>query len=237
MKNHIIFCLVLALSLTSNSGANIFTAIDNNKLAEVQAEVTANPNVISSKFDAYTGMTPLMRAAMQGRQDIFDFLVSRGASLTEADNAGFTPIIYAANGGHVAIVKQIVAKNPKTVQVITKSGETPVLAILSRYTANIQDKRVVPNTKEYLHKIEDIIQFLLNNGVPVNAKNNAGTNALMLAAGSGLESVVDILLSKGADICAKGPFNRTVSDFAANQTLRDKLEHLEEEKCWGHIAR
>ena len=58
------------------------------------------------------------------------------------------------------------------------------------------------------------LKIMLDQGVDVNAKNNDGDNALLVAAKMGHASATEFLLGKGADVNAKNDYGDTALIFA-----------------------
>ncbi len=71
--------------------------------------------------------------------------------------------------------------------------------------------------------VERVIDLLLAHGAVLNAADDRGRTALMIAASLGDAATVDILLRRGADRAFKDKDGKTALDLAANTAVREKL--------------
>ena len=55
------------------------------------------------------GITPLMRAALRGKQSAFQVLIQNGADLTLKDNNGCSLLHKATQGGNTSIVNELLS--------------------------------------------------------------------------------------------------------------------------------
>jgi ankyrin repeat protein len=69
----------------------------------------------------------------------------------------------------------------------------------------------------------DVVELLLDAGAPVDAVDNRGRTALMIAAELGHAPVVEILLARGADGSIADKSGKRAADLAANERVREKL--------------
>jgi uncharacterized protein len=67
--------------------------------------------------------SPLMMAALKGQQDVVTRLIARDADINKP---GWTPLHYAATGGHVAIMKQLLDKYA-FIDAQSPNGTTPLM--------------------------------------------------------------------------------------------------------------
>ncbi len=68
------------------------------------------------------------------------------------------------------------------------------------------------------------VKSLLENGVDVNARNDDGVTALMLAVRYGYEKIAKLLLEKNADVNAQDQDGNTALDLASDLEIRKMLE-------------
>jgi len=69
----------------------------------------------------------------------------------------------------------------------------------------------------------DHCELLIEKGANVNLKSTTGETALMLAAASGNEKLVNLLIKKGADVDAENKVKETVLTYA-NRAIANKTE-------------
>ena len=80
-----------------------------------------------------------------------------------------------------------------------------------------------------------IVDLLLSSGAEIEAVNNVGMTALMLAAQHNLADVAEVLISRGANLNAKDNNGRTakqLADLQGHHDLAKKLPLLAKKK--GH---
>ena len=130
--------------------------------------------------------TALAYAASQGRAEIAMLLIERGADIEAQGEPADGPVLHsAAEGGSMIIVRALAERG-----------------------ANLQVKD--QNRRTALHKAayyghSDVVEFLVDNGLDVNAKANEsssggyGVTPLHHAATSGDDKTVQVLINRGAD--------------------------------------
>src|SRR5262249_3474435 len=69
----------------------------------------------------------------------------------------------------------------------------------------------------------DVVTLLLDAGAQIDAVDNRGRTALMIAAELGRAAIVDALLARGADRSIADKAGKRAADLAANAGLREKL--------------
>jgi ankyrin repeat protein len=74
--------------------------------------------------NSLTGSTPLHYATRMGHLGIIEALVRRGADLNGEDYSQNTPLIEAANGGHIDVVKFLLKQPGINVNAADMGGET-----------------------------------------------------------------------------------------------------------------
>jgi ankyrin repeat protein len=127
--------------------------------------------------------TPLHVAAREGRSDIAKLLVDHGADAGVKNYEGLTPLHVALSGKHQEIA-QYLLRHAGKIDVETRAnpaGATPLLMAVSAGYATVAVE-------------------LIQRGADVNARGGwEGNSALHFAARNGDRSLVELLLSKGAD--------------------------------------
>jgi len=88
---------------TSYVHDKIFNAICDNDMTEFTKLCKTNINTRESKY----GGTPLHFTSGQGKVDMTNMLLDKGAKVDALDNFGNTPLLLAACAGHIVITNSI----------------------------------------------------------------------------------------------------------------------------------
>jgi ankyrin repeat protein len=139
------------------------------------------PDEAAALADDSAGLTPFEAAAL-GRNDLLGTLLASDASAANA---------FAADG-HTALGLAAFFGRPAAVRLLLAHGAEPALA-----SAN--DMHVQPLHAAVAGRSREIVELLLDRGVDVNARQQAGYTALMGAAAAGREDLIDLLIGHGAD--------------------------------------
>lgn len=169
------------------------------------------------------GATALFTAAENGRLEVVQSLVERGADLNRSTTEGNSPLGQAVADGHLEVVKYLVSKGASTTHNY-KNGNTPLhLAVLGGHLnivnalkpsqANLRAKNRQGYTPLYLAASEGRLDFVkLFRSMDVDLKSHQsgeGESPLMAAAENGHLDVLKYLADAGEDIRHKDQNNRT----------------------------
>ena len=185
---------------------DLFAAIKAGDLERVKALVSADPSLVDAQSSA--GESAILTAVYNGRKEIANLLVARGATLTlfeacaagefdpverlvglgAAVNAfspdGWTPLHLAAFFGHPKIVELLLARAADVrARSRNANGNTPLHAALAA------NRKVVAG-------------LLIGAGADVNAEDAAGWRPLHLAAANNDLDALKALVAQGADVAA-----------------------------------
>lgn len=114
--------------------------------------------------------SPLMLAALKGQQDLVTRLIARDA---DVNKPGWTPLHYAATGGHVAIMKQLL-EHYAFIDAESPNGSTPLM-MAAMYGSSAA------------------VQLLLDEGADTAMKNQLGMTALDFAQRANRPDAVRLL--------------------------------------------
>jgi ankyrin repeat protein len=168
-------------------------------------------------------------AAYFGLKEAVKLLLADSVDPDSKNTEGQTPLLWAAENGHEAVVRQLLEHkadiNAKTnnnrwtaLYVAAESGHEAVVRLLLEHKADVEAKNNYGETA--LHRAarnghEAVVQLLLDHKADVEAKNNYRWTALYNAAWNGQEAVVQLLLDHKADVKAKAYNGMTALHRAA----------------------
>ncbi|KAG4256551.1 hypothetical protein FPRO03_14015, partial [Fusarium proliferatum] len=177
-----------------------------------------------------------------------------GIDIDGEDSDGRTPLWWAAERGHEAVV-QLLLEWSASVEAADKDGRTPLLCAVAQghetvvqllldwgANTNAVDKDGrTPLWWASLEGHEAIVRLLLDWGADTEAADKDGQTPLRLAADRGHEATVQLLLDQGADTDAAGKNGQTPLWLAALKGHKDIVRLLIErnasveaaDRWWG----
>jgi len=201
---------------TEGNNALINAAAGNSlEIVKILEEETKNINHKNNE-----GQTALMLGVKGNSEDVVSYLIENGAKVNVADNDGNNLVYYWANS----------AKRGRDGRVFAPS-ETK-LALLKN--EGLVVTKAQPNGNTLLHVAVQnndlaLVKKAIEWNVAVNAKNNEGNTALLLAAlNSKNTEILKYLLKNGADKSITTDFEESAYDLASeNEVLTNNGESLE----------
>lgn len=201
--------IVLATALISASAVaapkNWWINITNDRASDVRAMIARGVDVNSVNAD---GEPAIMQAIRQGAWGVYDILAADRRTNVNAENRlGETPLMYLAIVGETARAQALIKRGAQ----VNRLGWTPL-----HYAAS----------RGHL----DTVKMLLANGAQVNAPGPDGTSALMMAAFSGEQPIVQALLNAGADPAMQTLQKQSAADWARKRGFNElgrKLDAVE----------
>jgi len=156
-------------------------AAEEGNIKEIQRLIGEGIDIDSKDED---GFTAIHWAAQEGFEEVTKILIQKGADINSQDEEGSPPLEVACLYNHFGIVKLLFNHNVDIT--INNDGYT---ALHAAATAS--------NPK--------MIEFLLDAGFDVNARDNNGTDwaPLHWAAEEGYAKAVKLLVKRGADIYSR----------------------------------
>ena len=125
--------------------------------------------------------TPLHHAASKGHLKIVQLLLESGVSANPIDKKGWSPLMAAVNGGHLAVVKEMLNISSVDINQVSFDGMSPLSMAVS-----LGDYKMT--------------KFLINNGAHLDMTNfTNGWSPLFYAVQYGRFEVAHYLLLRGAD--------------------------------------
>eukprot|EP00698_Gefionella_okellyi_P015711 TRINITY_DN444_c0_g4_i1.p1 TRINITY_DN444_c0_g4~~TRINITY_DN444_c0_g4_i1.p1 ORF type:complete len:746 (-),score=199.63 TRINITY_DN444_c0_g4_i1:74-2311(-) len=147
---------------------------------EVVDILTLNDKSAISVKDAVEGNTPLLIASWSGHADVVKLLLQRGSGADEQDPAGLHALHKAALKDHVDVAAVLLKHSQVMAFQRTLNGHQPLSTAATANSCNV-------------------LKFLLEKGVDVNARDQWGQTALLRVAHAGHVEAATLLLDFQAD--------------------------------------
>jgi ankyrin repeat protein len=185
----------------------LYAAAENERQASVAFLLAkgADPNL-----PGRSGVTQLAAAAFKGNDRIVEALIASRADPDVVDTTGKAAITYAAARGFASIVRRLIGAGVDA----RRAYGNDLTALM--WAAGHEDG---VGTRAVL----DVIPLLLEAGAPIDAADNRGRTALMIAAELGRGAIVEALLARGADRSIADKNGKRAFELAANESVREKL--------------
>jgi uncharacterized protein len=185
----------------------LYAATENERRATVALLLAnkADPNL-----PGRSGVTPLAAAAFKGNDRIVDLLIAGGAAPDEVDATGKSAMTYAAGRGFALIARRLL-----------EAGVDPRRAYGSGLTALMWAAGYEDGVGE--RSALEVVELLLDAGAPLDAVDDRGRTALMIAAELGHGGIVERLLARGADRAIADKDGKRAADLAASEAVRALL--------------
>ncbi|XP_062853773.1 protein TANC1 [Trichomycterus rosablanca] len=158
--------------------------------------------------DTLWGETALSAAAGRGKLEECVYLLEEGATVTQANRKGLTPVYTAVRHGHTQVA-ELLLQHGAEINVSDKHGRSLLMVAAS---------------EGHLSTVE----FLLSKGASLTAVDKEGLTPLSWACLKGQKSVVELLVERGAQIDGADKHGRTPLDLAAFYGDADIVHYLVE---------
>ncbi len=185
---------------------NLFNYPDTEKLIEFSLE--------ENKFRTVEGSSILLQAVKNGRADLVQKLIEKGANVNEHDTKGMTMLMKAALFNHSNVGITLV-KEGADIRLQDEDGFTAVTLAAALGYVDMALKLVEEYTKITNNKNNDVktplmiaaelgnmnlCLKLIEKNNHVNAQDNEGNTALLYAIQNNHLDVMDELIEQGADV-------------------------------------
>ncbi len=188
-------------AISANDGLKAVAII--NQLSEVQL------SVLNKKVDL------INRAAYLGNQPIVEALLKKNIDVNYKGSDDYTPLLRAAQGGHMKLVKYLVEKggdikytninthNENIIHWVAYWGDLKFLEELYAKGFNIDqanNNNVTPLAKAASKGHFEIVKFLYEKGAKIDIADHQGNTLMIMACEASSFQIVKFLHEKGADI-------------------------------------
>src|SRR5690242_3349810 len=197
-----------AIDARNLAGATaLYAAVENDRLPVVARLLAkgADPSLTGR-----SALTPLAAAAYNGNDRIVAALLAHGVSPDAPDSTSKTPILYAAARGFTPVVRRLLAAGVDAGRAY--GNDLTALMWAAGYEDGFGERDAL-----------DVIALLHDAGAPIDATDNRGRTALMIAAERGHVAVVQALLARGADRSVRDRTGLRALDLTANGDVRATL--------------
>ncbi|XP_046343526.2 serine/threonine-protein phosphatase 6 regulatory ankyrin repeat subunit B-like isoform X2 [Haliotis rufescens] len=234
------------LLLSRKADINL-TDDDNNSLLHVacQSDDTSILEHLLTHLDINRpgkhGWTPVMKAAVNGRKDVFDLLVEEKVNLELTDDIGNNLLHLACHGGNASIVKYLLPQfninsrggNGWTpVMYAAVNGDSDVFRLLVSRGSDLSLEDDYSNSVFHLGCIggnRTIVKDLLQKA-DKNSQGNLGRTGIMKSAWAGNADVFKLLVSKKVDLKTVDDNNDTILHLASQGGNCSIVEYLIEKQ-------
>jgi uncharacterized protein len=186
----------------------LYGAVENERQATVALLLAKNAD---PNLPGRSGVTPLAASAFKGNGRIVDLLLARGAAPDVIDTTGKSAMTYAAARGFALIVRRLLAAGVDAKRAY--GNDLTALMWAAGHEDGVGSRAAV-----------EVAELLLDAGAPIDAVDNRGDTALMIAAELGHAPLVDILLARGADRTIANKSGQRAADLAADESVRERLQ-------------
>ena len=192
-------CFTLACLFSSSlawADADLLSAADSGKIAEVKAALAQHANINAlNEF----GSTPLIIAVGNADIPLIKLLIARGADLHIKNNEGDTALTLA---GHQSVVGADMVE-------FEDAQRIAIFRVLLAAGAKVTREIVNAADQDNL----ELVKLLLAHHADVNARSPNGMTALHCAVDRGYVEVVTFLLKRGADATLRNDAGQSPMDL------------------------
>ncbi len=179
---------------------------NRRRMVKMLLAAGADPNIANNRQ-----ITPLVTAAYNGEKRMLDILLAAGADPTAIDASGKGPIVYAAGRGFTKIAEALLdaGVDPNAIY----ANDLTVLMWAAGHSNDVPEAEGL-----------ETVQLLLDRGAKIDAIDNRGRSALMIAAERGHAAAVTLLLEQGADPARQDKSGKDALALAASEEVQDLLQ-------------
>lgn len=195
--------------------------------------------------------TAIRIASWEDKYDVVKFLAESGADVNKADKRGYTPLMVSHTPGMAALLLKhgadLEARNEEGNTALMWPNTTPMINFYISRGANLEHRNnegMTPliNLAEGTYprgkaKPADNLNALLDAGAKIDAQDNAGRTALIMAASRAkydweqektYREMIPVLLERGANTLIRDKAGKTAADYARDDGQTDIADLIDE---------
>eukprot|EP00118_Oscarella_pearsei_P002589 m.10963 g.10963 ORF g.10963 m.10963 type:complete len:338 (+) comp22838_c0_seq1:59-1072(+) len=220
------------------TGEDLHKAVANWDI-DAAKKILAAGNVPIDTPDKY-GSSALMAVAQKGYRSVAELLLDHGADVNYSSGSGKTSLMIACYHGHLNIVQLLIERGAKysvkdkggssALHWAVDGGQEDMVTYLIRDGVPVDERDgagwtpLIRNAAVSGHI--GIARILLAFDADIDAKDDDGRTALMIASLNGHKDLTALLVHKGADKSIQNKYGANASDFAESFTREGVLEVL-----------
>ncbi len=216
-------------------GTSLLKNVKNRNINTVKGLLKDGADVNYTGDEVTDNTTALIEASRNGDYNMVQFLLDKGADpelsrIGTATNHISSPLLVAIRNGDFNMVKFLVKRGARI----------PATGLLKRYPNYYKRQRLLHEAVRYKHI--NIVKFLLDKGVDVNAKDKNGNTTLHSLIKQGKRGLLDkntfdiaeLLLSRKADVNVKNNLGLTPFMSADSYKRKTFLKFLKANGIKGY---
>ncbi len=213
----------------SSPAGDLHEAVKKGDLDLVREILAKTPQLLNA-VDS-DDRTPLLLAAFSKQDEVFRFLIDRGADIHRPDKEGVSPLLLACFMGQDGWAELLILKGAEIdsnanalgispLQAAVRGGHSKCAEILLAKGARLDLRDTDGRTPLLLaawYNRGELARLLLSKGAPPDERDNLGNTALHMAALNGNEEIAKMLVAAGARLDAVNSWNGTPASIAVRE--------------------